>query len=93
MHVGDIGHPFMPTSSGIIDQLVVNWPGYDGFAAYRHLAKWVAQDPTGVYSNAVENADNYASMILAPGYSPVLATSRLTDIWQCLSRLTMYKSS
>ncbi|KAM0716045.1 hypothetical protein Q7P37_008559 [Cladosporium fusiforme] len=63
MHVGDIGHPFMPTSSGIIDQLVVNWPGFDGFAAYSHLAKWVAQDPTGVYSNAVENADNYAMFV------------------------------
>jgi hypothetical protein len=62
MHVKAVGH-VMDSSSGkgIDDQPVRNWAQREGQKAYGELnTKWIAQDPSGNYREAVENADNYA---------------------------------
>jgi hypothetical protein len=62
MHVKAIGHLVDSSSpDGIDDHLVKNWAKYNGAKAYGPLfTKWIAQDPSGNYREAVENADNYA---------------------------------
>lgn len=62
MHVAAIGHVADGAPrSGIDDHLVEHWAARAGMKAYGPLnTKWIAQDPSGSYWQAAENADNYA---------------------------------
>jgi hypothetical protein len=62
MHVKAIGHVVDSSSDkGIDDQFVKNWPDREGMRAYGpEHTKWLAQDPSGNFQEAVENADSYA---------------------------------
>lgn len=62
MHVQEIGHVVEGAPrAAIIDQSVRNWPQRKNQLAYGQLAtKWIAQDPSGLYWEVVENADSYA---------------------------------
>lgn len=62
MHVSDIGHVAESAPrAGIIDQPVRNWADVEGQLAYGVLfTKWIAQDPSSLYWEVAENADNYA---------------------------------
>lgn len=62
MHIGEIGHDVFSTEKGgVEDKLLRNWRRNDGQKVYGpKFTKWHAQDPSGLYSEVVENADNYA---------------------------------
>jgi hypothetical protein len=62
MHVEDIGHVADGAlRNGIADHPVQHWAERAGQKAYGAAStKWIAQDPAGIYWDAVENADNYA---------------------------------
>jgi hypothetical protein len=62
MHVEDIGHVAEGAlRDGIGDQPMKNWAKKRGQLAYgAENTKWMAQDPSGIYWEAAENADNYA---------------------------------